>query len=438
MRRRLRRLGACDTRGVATRPTMMEFPTWVEVDLDRFRRNLGAIRAAIGGGRRVLLVVKADAYGHGAVEIARHAIEAGVSMLGVATLHEGIELRSAGVSAPIVILSPPLHSEVDEILEHRLTPCVGTLEFAERLSHRSAAQQVLSRFHVEVDTGMGRTGIADTEAVEFIARVVTLPNLRLEGVFTHFPDADRGSTDVTQEQLRRFAEVLRELGLRKIEVPIRHAANSAGLLSVHDSFLDMVRPGILAYGFYPTTEVPRSVPVEGIMSFKTRLVQVREHPPGRFISYGRTFRTSRWSRIGVLPVGYGHGYPWTLSNRGQVLVRGKRAPIVGRVTMDLTMVDVTDIEDAAIGDEVVLWGEQGESRIGLDEVAAWAQTIPYDLLCSMGKRVVRVFLERGHPPKVLTLIGERREIEVAESGSAGKGKRRRRKVEYRSRAGSSG
>jgi len=417
---------------------MMEFPTWVEVDLDRFRRNLGAIRTAIGGGRRVLLVVKADAYGHGAVEIARHAIEAGVSMLGVATLHEGIELRAAGVSAPIVILSPPLHTEVDEILEHRLTPCVGTIEFAERLSHRSAAQQVLSRFHVEVDTGMGRTGIADAEAVEFIARVVTLPNLRLEGVFTHFPDADRGETEVTQEQLRKFAEVLRELGLRKIEVPIRHAANSAGLLSAHDSFLDMVRPGILAYGFYPTPEVQRSVAVEGIMSFKTRLVQLREHPPGRFISYGRTFRTSRWSRIGVLPVGYGHGYPWTLSNRGQVLVRGTRAPIVGRVTMDLTMIDVTDIEGAAIGDEVVLWGEQGESRIGLDEVAAWAQTIPYDLLCSMGKRVVRVFLERGHPPKVLTLIGERREIEVAESGSAGKGKRRRRKVEYRSRAGSSG
>lgn len=416
----------------------MEFPTWVEVDLDRFRRNLGAIRAAIGGGRRVLLVVKADAYGHGAVEIARHAIDAGVSMLGVATLHEGIELRSAGISAPIVILSPALHSEVDEILEHRLTPCVGTLEFAERLSHRCAGQQILCRYHVEVDTGMGRTGVADTDAVEFIARLTSLPNLRLEGVFTHFPDADRGTTDVTQEQLQRFSEVLRALALRKIEVPIRHAANSAGLLSVHDSFLDMVRPGILAYGFYPTTEVARTVAVEGIMSFKTRLVQIRDHPPGRFISYGRTFQTSRWSRIGVLPVGYGHGYPWTLSNRGQVLLRGARAPIVGRVTMDLTMVDVTEIEGAAVGDEVVLWGEQEKSRIGLEEVAAWAQTIPYDLLCSMGKRVVRVFLERGHPPKVLTLIGERREVEVADTGGAGKGKRRRRKIEYRTRAGSSG
>ena len=415
----------------------MEFPTWVEVDLDRFRRNLGAIRAAIGGGRRILLVVKADAYGHGAVEIAHHAVEAGVSMLGVATLHEGIELRSSGVAAPIVILSPSLPSEVDEIIEHRLTPSVGTLEFAELLSRRCVAHQVLSRFHVEIDTGMGRTGVSDGEAVEFFENVVGMPNLRLEGVFTHFPDADSGRTDVTVEQLRRFGEILHQLALRNIEVPLRHAANSAGILSVHDSFLDMVRPGILAYGFYPSPEVAQGIPVEGILSFKTRVVQLRDVPPGRFISYGRTYQTTRWTRVGVLPVGYGHGYPWHLSNRGHVLVRGRRAPIVGRVTMDLTMVDLTSIEEVEIGDEVVLWGEQRGAKIGLEEVAAWAQTIPYDLLCSMGKRVVRIFLREGYPPKVLTLVGERREVEVAESGS-GAGKKRRRKVEYKSRAGSSG
>ena len=417
----------------------MEFPTWVEVDLDRFRRNLGAIRAAIGAGRRILLVVKADAYGHGAVEIAHHAVDAGVGMLGVATLHEGIELRGSGITVPIIILSPSLLSEVDEIIEHRLTPCIGSLEFADLFSRRCVAHQVLSRFHVEVDTGMGRTGVSDGEALPFIERVIEMPNLTLEGVFTHFPHADGGRTDVTEEQLRRFGEILRDLSLRKIEVPIRHAANSAGMLSVQDSYLDMVRPGILAYGFYPSSEVPRSIPVEGIMSFKTRIVQLRDVPPGRYISYGRTYQTSRWTRVAVLPVGYGHGYPWTLSNRGQVLIHGRRAPIVGRVTMDLTMVDASGIDEAALGDEVVLWGEQRGARIGLDEVAAWAQTIPYDLLCSMGKRVVRIFLEQGQSPKVLTLIGERQEIEVAEHGSAGAaGKRRRRKVQYRTRAGSSG
>ena len=412
----------------------MEFPTWVEVDLDRFRRNLGAIRSAIGERRRILLVVKADAYGHGAVEIAHHAVRAGVNMLGVATLHEGIELRSSGVDAPIVILSPTLLGEVDEILEHRLTPSVTSMEFAERLSARCVALQLIARFHVEVDTGMGRTGVSDSDAVQFITGVAHLPNLKLEGVYTHFPDADSGDSAGTEEQVRKFETILRALALRNIDVGVRHAANSAGLLSVPDSFLDMVRPGILAYGFYPTRAVPRSVEVDGILSFKTRVVQLRDLPPGRNVSYGRTYTTKRWTRVGVLPVGYGHGYPWQLSNRGQVLIRGQRAPIVGRVTMDLTMVDATDIEGVALGDEVVLWGEQQEARLGLDEVAEWAQTIPYDLLCSMGKRVVRVYVQEGRAPKVLTLIGERQEVEVAESGSAA-GRKRRRKVQYKTRAG---
>jgi alanine racemase len=196
-----------------------------------------------------------------------------------------------------------------------------------------------------------------------------------------------------------------------------------------------VRPGILAYGFYPTAEVPRTVPVEGILSFRTRVVQLREIPPGRYLSYGRTYRTTGWTRVAVLPVGYGHGYPWQLSNRGQVLVRGARASIVGRVTMDLTMIDATMIDDVAVGDEVILWGEQGGDRIGLDEVASWAGTIPYDLLCSMGKRVVRVYMEEGRPRKVLTLIGERQEVEVSEPGGAAGAKRRRRKIQYRTRAG---
>ncbi len=409
----------------------MEFPTWAEVDLDRFQHNLEAIRAAVGGACRILLVVKADAYGHGAVEIARHAIANGVSMLGVATLHEGIELRGAGITAPIVVLSPALLSEADEMIEHRLTPCVATLEFAERLSERCAAHQVLARVHVEVDTGMGRTGVSDGDALAFIERLVTVPNLVLEGVFTHFPDADTGSTEFTEAQLARYDAVLRDLALRKIEVPIRHAANSAGLLSVCASHRDMVRPGILAYGVYPSADAPRGVAVEGILTFKSRIVQIREHPPGRNISYGRTYQTTRWTRLAVLPVGYGHGYPWALGNRGEVLVRGKRAPIVGRVTMDLTMVDVSAIPDARVEDEVVLWGEQKGARLPISEVAERAQTIPYELLCGMGKRVVRLFLSAGAPTKVVTLIGERRELEVVESGAGPGDRRKRRRIEYK-------
>ncbi len=406
---------------------MMEFPTWAEVDLDRFDRNIAAIQAAIGPACSILLVVKADAYGHGAVEIARAALDAGVSMLGVATLHEGIELRSAGLDSPIVILSPSLRSEIDEIIEHRLTPCVSSLEFAELLSRRSVARETTSRIHVEVDTGMGRTGVSDGDALEFLQRVSAMPHLTLEGVFTHFPDADSGNTFFAEEQLGRFQAILDAMARQKIEVPIRHAANSAGILSLPQSRLDMVRPGILAYGFYPSTRVPRVIPVEGVMSFKSRVVQLRSVPSGRFISYGRTYQTKRTTRVGVLPVGYGHGLPWLLSNRGEVLIRGRRAPMIGRVTMDLTMVDVTEIPDVALGDEAVLWGEQGSAAITLEEVAERAETLPYEILCSMGKRVVRVFMREGQPPKILTLIGERQESETG-----GAGTRRARKVQYKS------
>jgi len=406
----------------------MEFPTWAEVDLDRFGRNLAAIKSAIGADCKILLVVKADAYGHGSVEISRAAIDAGIQMLGVATLHEGIELRSAGFSVPIVILSPTLLSEVDEIIEHRLTPSVGSLEFAELLSRRCVAHERTARVHVEVDTGMGRTGISDGDAVEFVERLVAMPGIDLEGLYTHFPDADSGNTYFAEEQLRRFHEILDSLLRRKIHVPIRHAANSAGILALPQSGLDMVRPGILAYGFYPSARVPRTIPVEGAMSFKSRVVQLRSVPSGRFISYGRTYQTKRQTRIGVLPVGYGHGLPWLLSNRGEVLVRGRRAPIVGRVTMDLTMVDVTEIPDIALGDEVVLFGEQHGMRVTLEEVAERAETIPYDVLCSMGKRVVRVFLRDGKSAKVLTLLGERHETDTAEVPGTG----RPPKVQYRS------
>jgi alanine racemase len=404
---------------------MMEFPTWAEVDLDRFGRNVAAIQNAIGPDCAIMLVVKADAYGHGAVEISRAAVDAGVSMLGVATLHEGIELRSSGLTTPIVILSPSLRNEVDEIIENRLTPCVSSLEFAELLSRSCVAREVVSKIHIEVDTGMGRTGVEGGDAIEFVQRVHAMPRLELEGVFTHFPDADSGNTFFAEEQLRRFQEILDALARKQIKVPIRHAANSAGILSLPQSRLDMVRPGILAYGFYPSGRVPRAIPVEGVMSFKSRVAQLRSVPSGRFISYGRTYQTKRTTRVGVLPVGYGHGLPWLLSNRGEVLIRGRRAPMIGRVTMDLTMVDVTEIPDVALGDEAVLWGDQGGAQITLEEVAERAETLPYEILCSMGKRVVRMFMRQGQPSKILTLIGERQESE-------GAGTRRARKVQYKS------
>ena len=324
----------------------MPVSTWVEVDLDRFASNLRAIREHLGSGTGILLVVKADAYGHGAVEMAEAASAHDVSVLGVATLHEGIQLRQAGHRLPVVVLSPLLPSEIAEALTHQLDPTVCDLEFARALSAAAEAAGVAARCHVEVDTGMGRIGVREPEAEAFIAELSTLPSLRLASVYTHFPDADAEDLSFAREQVRRFRELIGRLERRGIRPPRLHAANSAGALNLEEARFDWARVGLAAYGHHPPNAATR-LPLQPVMSLKSRLVQVRTLPAGAPISYGRTFVTSRETRVGVVPVGYGHGYSWLLSNRGHMLVSGARAPILGRVTMDLTMVDLSSPTRAA-------------------------------------------------------------------------------------------
>ena len=386
----------------------MPVSTWVEVDLDRFAANLRAVRALGGPRRDLLLVVKADAYGHGAVEIAEAAAAEGVAQLGVATLHEGIQLRQAGSRLPIIVLSPLLPGEIAEAVAHQLDPTVCDLAFARGLSDAAVAAGRPQRIHVEVDTGMGRIGVREDEAGDFIARATALPGLRLASVFTHFPDADGEDLGFSRDQIRRFDELLARLARRGIRPPRVHAANSAGTVNLPESHYDWLRVGLLAYGHLP----PRSrahAAVEPVMSFKSRLVQVRDLPAGVPVSYARSFVTSRPTRSGVVAVGYGHGYSWLLSNRGRMLVRGRRLPILGRVTMDLTMVDLTDVPEAAVGDEVVLFGEQGDASLPLEEVAAGSETLPYEIMCTIGKRVTRIYVSGGRPVKLTTLVGESEE-----------------------------
>ena len=383
----------------------MPVSTWVEVDLDRFTANLRAVRALGGARHDLLLVVKADAYGHGAVEIAEAAASEGVAQLGVATLHEGIQLRRAGCRLPIIVLSPLLHGEIAEAVTHRLDPTVCDLAFARGLSDAAVAVARPQRIHVEVDTGMGRTGVRAEEAVDFIAHATALPGLRLASVFTHFPDADGEDLEFSRDQMRRFDALLGALARRGIQPPRVHAANSAGAVNLPGSTHDWLRVGLLAYGHLP----PRSrspVAVSPVMSFKSRLVQVRDLPAGSPISYARSFVTSRRTRSGVVAVGYGHGYAWLLSNRGTMLVRGRAVPILGRVTMDLTMVDLSDVPEAAVGDEVVLFGEQGDASLTLEAVASGCETIPYEIMCTIGKRVTRIYVRGGRPVKLTTLVGE--------------------------------
>ena len=386
----------------------MPVSTWVEVDLDRFTANLRAVRELGGEGRELLLVVKADAYGHGATEIAEAAAAEGVALLGVATLHEGIQLRRAGSRLPIIVLSPLLPGEIAEAVAHQLDPTVCDLDFARRLSEAAMAAGRPQRIHVEVDTGMGRTGVLVEDAGDLIAGAGALPGLRIASVFTHFPDADAEDLAFSSDQVRRFDALLEALARRGLRPPRVHAANSAGTVNLPASHYDWLRVGLLAYGHLP----PRSrspVAVRPVMSFKSRLVQVRDLPAGAPVSYARSFVTTRPTRTGVVAVGYGHGYSWLLSNRGTMLARGRRVPILGRVTMDLTLVDLSAIPEAAVGDEVVLFGDQGDASLSLEEVAAGSETIPYEIMCTIGKRVTRIYVRGGRPVKLTTLVGESEE-----------------------------
>ena len=386
----------------------MPVSTWVEVDLDHFGSNLRRIRELIGDRRGVFLVVKADAYGHGAVEIAEAAAQEGVAVLGVATLHEGIQLRQAGSRLPVVVLSPLLESEIGEAVAHQLEPTVADLEFARALS--AAAQQSGRpvRCHVEVDTGMGRTGVRVEGAEEFLAAIDQLPALRLTSLYTHFPDADAADLSFARSQLDLFEALITRLAARGIRPPRIHAANSAGTLNLPESRFDWVRVGLIAYGHRPP-HAPVDPALLPVMSFKSRLVQIRDLPAGHPVSYGRTFAGARDSRIGVVPVGYGHGYSWLLSNRGFMQVAGARAPVVGRVTMDLTMVDLTDIPAARVGDEVVMFDGAAPPAPSLEEVARWSETLPYEEMCTIGKRVTRIYVRGGRPVKLTSLVGERSE-----------------------------
>ncbi|HET9886619.1 MAG TPA: alanine racemase [bacterium] len=384
---------------------MTTLSTWVDIDLDALASNLRLIRSLVGAHVRIHLVVKADAYGHGAYPVARVAEEEGVHSVGVATLDEGIELRRDGIRIPIVILSPSLAFEADRIVEHALTPSLGDLAVARALSERSCATGKITEYHVEIDTGMGRSGIAPENAVEFLRALASLRGIRLVGMFTHFPkgDSEAGRAEVERQvaRLRETAQACRYAG---IDPGILHAANSAGIVNHHVSHLDMVRPGILAYGV-ANGDLSAPSGLRPVMRFATRLVHVREMPAGHAISYGGDYVTPQTMRVGTAAVGYGHGYPWSLSGRGQALLRGQPIPILGRVTMDTTVFDLRPVPEAALGDEIVLFGSQGEATIRVDQLASLAGTIPYELLIGIGRRVPRIFIRDGRRVGARTLLG---------------------------------
>jgi alanine racemase len=385
----------------------MPRPTIAEIDLSAIRDNLRAIRSLIGPAVEIIATVKADAYGHGAVPVARALAAEGVKQFGVALVEEGAALREAGIAGEILVLGALLPEDAPEVVRHELEAAVSDLDFARRLdevSRRVARRGERGRptgVHVKLDTGLGRLGFPPERALDAFRELADLRGLRLVGAMTHFSSADEAGegAEFTRGQWAAFLKIRQAVAAAGIQVPLWHAAGSAAILLHPDSHLDAVRPGIALYGGVPAAQVPpfaragKPMKLRQAMTLKTRIALVRDFPPGATLGYGRTFRTARPSRIAALPIGYADGFSRANSNRGQALVRGRRVPIVGRVSMDIVLVDVTDAPGAAAGDEVVLYGRQGEAEISIVEAAATIGTISYELMTALTARVPRVYVQ---------------------------------------------
>lgn len=378
--------------------------TWAEIDLDAVARNFQAVRQAANRNAGVCCVVKADAYGHGAVRMAKEYEALGADWFAVSNLEEALQLRLSGITKPILVLGFTPAEEAKALSEHNISQCVYSLEYARELSHHALETGVTVKIHVKVDTGMSRLGFyfqdisRDEDAVSQIKEVCTLPGLYPEGIFTHFAVSDSGREGdaFTMRQFGCFKEMLETLLREGISFEVRHCANSAAVFDYPLSHLDLVRAGIVIYGLYPSDELRNRPALTPVLSLRSVVSHVKTIKAGATVSYGRDFTAERDRTIATIPVGYADGYPRRLSPGGaQVLIHGKRCPILGRICMDQLMADVSELTDVKIGDLVTLIGKDGEEEITADELAAREGTIGYEVICALSKRVPRVYLKNG-------------------------------------------
>jgi len=371
-------------------------PGWVEVNLDAFSYNLRGVRKRVGFGVKIMAVVKANAYGHGSVEIAREALAGEADCLAVAFPEEAIALRDAGLSAETLVFTSPMWEQMPLYFDYKLIPAVASIDVAARLEEEAQKRNLRCPVHVKVDTGMGRLGFEWNSAADSIVTIARMPHLEITGVFSHFAAADEADKSFSENQLQRFGHVLDALGKLRIEVQDVHMAGSAGILDLPESHFTMVRPGIMLYGYYPSQETTESVPLRPVLSIKSRVVFAKRVAEGTSISYGRRYYTTREVLIATIPVGYADGLSRRLTNRASVLIGGRRYPVVGTIAMDHVMVDVGD-DHVAVGDEVVFIGTQGGNQITAWDVARLIGTIPYEITCSVSPRVPRVFVRDSRP-----------------------------------------
>ena len=372
----------------------MHRPTWVEIDLNALRHNLLAIRKWVGPQIKILGIVKADAYGHGDYEVSRVLLNNGVEMLGIAILEEGIQLRDKGIKAPLLLLGGIFEEQIDTVIQYGLTPTIYDLKLAEVLSKRAYYFNTIMKVHVYVDTGMGSIGVKHDKAVEFVKFAKNLKNLLIEGIYTHCSSSDEKDSAFTNLQIKRFRDVLDALDASKACIPLRHMANSGAILGYPEAYFTMVRPGLSLYGLYPSADVSRDIGIRPVMSFKTRIIHIKDMESGDVVGYDRAYRITKPTRVATLPMGYADGYNRLLSNQGEVIIRSKKASIIGRVCMDQCFVDVTNIKDVSVGDEVVLYGRQAQESIPIESIAKQLNTIPYEVTCSISKRVPRIYTNK--------------------------------------------
>ena len=367
--------------------------TWCEVDLRAIRQNMINIRKKAGQGPKVMAVIKADGYGHGAAEIGQYIYDE-ADYFGVATIEEAVELREAGIDKPILVLGYTSPSLYGQNLKYDVEQTVYTMEAAEKMSEEAVKSGRTARIHIALDTGMTRIGVSpDEKGLAFVQAVQRLPGISVVGLFSHLSCADMADKTYTREQLARFDFFVELLEKNHISIPVKHVCNSAGIMEFDDHRYDMVRAGISLYGLYPSEEVRKeALELAPAMEWKTHVVNIMEPEMNRGISYGATYVTDHPCRIATISIGYADGYPRSLSNKGWVLIHGKKAPIVGRVCMDQTMVDITDIPDVKMEDVVTLIGRDGEERISVEDMADLSGSFNYEFVCDVGQRVKRIYL----------------------------------------------
>lgn len=380
-------------------------PVWAEIDLDAIAYNMQNIKR-LAGDKDVIAVVKADCYGHGAVNVVPTLLENGASKLAVAVLTEGIELRKSNIKEPIMILGYTPSYLGEELINYDIEQTVYDLDYAKELSDIAVSMNKKAKIHIALDTGMGRIGfIPNEQSLKDVVEISKLPGIQIEGMFTHFSTADEKDKTYTREQFKKYIDFSNALTDLDVNIPMHDVSNSGAIMDMPETYLDSVRAGIILYGYYPSDDVIKSnLSLKPALTIKAKVAHVKDMDKDMYISYGRTFKTTRKSKIATIPLGYADGYTRLLMPGAKVIINGKFAPVVGRICMDQFMVDVTDVGEVKTGDEVILLGKDGSLKLDADDLAKSLNTINYEVLCMFKHRIPKVYMKNNTPVKVVNTL----------------------------------